>query len=198
MNSELTRLLKYSVFDDIGNLDGKHIPIEIEETCLEIIANCMHNCSQQMLKQFADGDADEYDMVWSQYESDDMTKLYAMCNGDIYKIADDLKLISVSQPQDDLLKIVVKFQIGQDIMEAIDLWYDPNISNDDQDEFDHCAKSDIEQVAKWARRFSGELAPTLVLDEIKAFSGKYIKLLDLINAIVDSCGGDDEQAVKLQ
>ena len=198
MKNELASKLKLVIVDDLGSYISKEIPEPIEEICFEVIDNCMHNYSKQMLMTFADGDKDEYFEQWGQYEQDDMTKLYSICNGDLYAIANDIEIVGIKPDDEDVLRVAVEFQVRGQKLIAFDLWYDPYVSNDDQDEFDHCSKEDIEKLINWANKISGKTTPTLFIDELKFFSGKYIKLDNLLDAIYDACGGDDEQMVKIQ
>ena len=198
----------------IDNVEPE-MPEEVEDICREIVYNFIYNHSEQMLMQFAEGQKDKdyvknldgkmstqeaYDQYFAEYENPNATSLYTACNGDIYSLQNNVKIVDASIEEDDYdMKMVeVEFKYQGKTYKGSDVWYSGNKADDDMDEFNHCSKSDLEEVIDWAQE-DKDIAE-LPADVLKCISGKYIKattLLDILEMALLGIDSDDVEYVKI-
>ena len=198
----------------IDNVEPE-MPEEVEDICREIVYNFVYNHSEQMLMEFADGYKDKdyikniegemstqeaYDSQFAQYEHSDATSLYAACNGDIRSLQSGVKIVGASIEEDDYdMKMVeVEFKYQGKTYKGSDVWYGGNRANDDQDEFEHCSKSDLEEVIDWVQE-DKDIAE-LPVDILNCIKGKYIKattLLDILEMALPCGDSDGTEYVKI-
>ena len=215
----LERRLQAAASDSIQ----AEMPDDVEQICREMASNYVYNLSQQMLMKFARGrkdkswleprikdiaDEDErvqkiYELYLSQYEHPDATELYAACNGDIdNNLYGNIEVLGAEVKDNtyDFKSVEIKFRYKGKTYIGTDVWNSGNVSNDDQEEFEHCSEDDFQTVIDWARSYSDKSIMQLPASFLSCISGKYIKaaaLLDILEMTLFGGDSDDAKYVKI-